>query len=65
MSAYSKTLDVQDYNTVSEMNYIEHVKNRFSGTFRECHPHRNWEYGLCLKALRAHGAVNIQIKSLN
>src|ERR1700722_19957608 len=56
---YSKTLDAQDYNKAPEMNYIEHVKNRLSGTFRDCHKHRNWEYGLCLNALRANRAVKI------
>jgi SAM-dependent methyltransferase len=56
---YSKTLDTHDYNIVPEMNFIEHIKSKFSGTFRDCHMHRNWEYGLCLNALRANGAVKI------
>ncbi len=56
---YSKTLDMHDYNIVPEMNFINHIKGKFSGTFRACHEHRNWEYGLCLNALRANGALKI------
>src|SRR5690349_10796267 len=57
---YSKTLDILDYDTIPEMSYVEHIKYKLSGTFFEnCHIHRNWEYGLCLNALRANGAVNV------
>src|SRR5689334_24183194 len=59
MKTYSKTLDERDYNQIDMMHFVENMKEGLSGTFYACHPHRNWEYGLCLDAIRKNGAVHI------
>lgn len=57
---YSKTLDVADYNLMSEHIHIQNIKNLIGvGLFANDHPHRMWEYGLVLNALRKVNVVSI------
>jgi 2-polyprenyl-3-methyl-5-hydroxy-6-metoxy-1,4-benzoquinol methylase len=51
---YNKTLDIKDYkNLRSEEAHINHMKYIFANTpYSFEHPHRTWEYGLVLNALR-------------
>ncbi len=59
MKTYSKTLSLQDYKDIPEMNFVTYMKDRLHGTYLPCHEHRSWQYGLCLHALRTHGAKRI------
>lgn len=57
---YCKTIELEDYRVFGETQHVVNIKNML-GTFggREEHPHRSWEYGLVLHALREHGCKNI------
>lgn len=50
---YSKVLELSDYDGITEHNHVQAIAGILSGTsFRFEHPHRAWEYGMCLNALR-------------
>jgi len=57
---YCKTLDPSDYHVFHEAQHVDTIRNMV-GTpgGRADHPHRNWEYGLVLHALREHGCKTI------
>lgn len=57
---YCKTIELEDYGVFHETQHAVNIKNLL-GTFQNRfeHPHRAWEYGLVLHALREHGCVNV------
>jgi SAM-dependent methyltransferase len=57
---YCKTLDPSDYEPIHETQHADSMK-RIVGTYggRAEHPHRAWEYGIILHALREHGCKSI------
>jgi len=57
---YCKTIELDDYNVIHETQHAVNIKNLL-GTFQNRfeHPHRAWEYGLVLRALREYGCQNV------
>lgn len=60
MTTYCKTLHPQDYQVFHEAQHADYIY-RIIGmpAGHGYHPHRNWEYGLTLHALREQGAVTV------
>jgi len=60
MTSYCKTLDPADYGKIHETKHAQNIK-AIVGTFggRAEHPHRAWEYGIVLHALREHGCKTL------
>jgi 2-polyprenyl-3-methyl-5-hydroxy-6-metoxy-1,4-benzoquinol methylase len=59
MATYSKTLNPTDYAVFHETRHIENIQRIVGGGMP--HPHRRWEYGIVLNALRQPG---IKIKTV-
>lgn len=57
---YSKTLQAETYDDIREVRHVLDTKLALKGVpYRFDHPHRAWEYGLVLAALRANGAKTV------
>lgn len=57
---YSKTLDIEDYNDMTEPIHIDNIVGILEDVnYRFEHTHRRWEYGLVLRALRANKATMV------
>jgi len=51
---YSKTLQTPGYDDIAEAQHVRDTRQALAGIpYRFDHPHRAWEYGLVLAALRA------------
>lgn len=60
MKTYSKSLDPTDYENFTEHQHINNMLGVLGSTqTRFEHPHRRWEYGMALNALRKNGAKDI------
>lgn len=57
---YCKVLDVDDYTLIDEDQHVENIRNILSGvSHRFEHPHRKWEYGMVLHALRENNTETV------
>lgn len=57
---YSKTLEEYDYGLMTEPEHIDNVAGILSDVpHRLEHPHRRWEYGIVLRALRQNATITV------
>lgn len=56
LTTYSKAMEMVDYDKISEPRHIANMQQVLKGVpYLFEHPHRAWEYGIVLNALRANG----------
>lgn len=59
---YCKTLDEQDYGVITEIQHAQNINNMLisrGAAHRFEHPHRAWEYGIVLHALRENNTDDV------
>jgi SAM-dependent methyltransferase len=60
LNTYSKAIEAADYDKITETRHIANMTHVLAGVpYLFEHPHRAWEYGIVLNALRANGCKTL------